>query len=140
MPPFDDVNFRKALSYAVDKEIIAEKIYSGLTKPSYSIIPPGFPGYSPSIKGIEFNEELAKEYLAKSLKNKTTKMKYLKKDDIDNLKIFKSLPPLIKAYLRVGSWIGEGAVIDKELKTTDVCIILKVDRINTKYLNMAIYK
>ena len=66
MPPFDDVNFRKALSYAVDKEIIAEKIYSGLTKPSYSIIPPGFPGYSPSIKGIEFNEELAKEYLAKS--------------------------------------------------------------------------
>jgi len=66
MPPFDDVNFRKALSYAVDKEIIADKIYSGLTKPSYSIIPPGFPGYSPSIKGIEFNEELAKEYLSKS--------------------------------------------------------------------------
>ena len=66
MPPFDDENFRKALSYAVDKEIIADKIYSGLTKPSYSIIPPGFPGYSPSIKGIEFNEELAKEYLAKS--------------------------------------------------------------------------
>jgi len=66
MPPFEDENFRKALSYAVDKEIIADKIYSGLTKPSYSIIPPGFPGYSPSIKGIEFNEELAKEYLAKS--------------------------------------------------------------------------
>jgi len=66
IPPFDDVNFRKALSYAVDKEIIADKVYSGLTKPSYSIIPPGFPGYSPSIKGIEFNEELAKEYLAKS--------------------------------------------------------------------------
>lgn len=66
MPPFDDENFRKALSYAVDKEIIAEKVYSGLTKPSYSIIPPGFPGYSPSIVGLEFNEELAKQHLAKS--------------------------------------------------------------------------
>ena len=66
MPPFDDVNFRKALSHAVDKEIIADKIYSGLTKPAFSIIPPGFPGYSPNIEGLSFDEELAKEYLAKS--------------------------------------------------------------------------
>ena len=42
MPPFDDVNFRKALSHAVDKEIIADKIYSGLTKPAFSIIPQVF--------------------------------------------------------------------------------------------------
>ena len=66
MPPFDDVNFRKALSHAVDKEIIADKIYSGLTKPAFSIIPPGFPGYSPNIEGLSFDEELAKEYLEKS--------------------------------------------------------------------------
>jgi oligopeptide transport system substrate-binding protein len=65
-PPFDDLNFRKALTHAVDKELIAEKIYSGLTKPAYTIIPPGFPGYSPSIKGLQFDAELAKEYLEKS--------------------------------------------------------------------------
>ena len=89
---------------------------------------------------LHHNHLAPKKYLAKSLKNKTMKIKYLKKDVIDNLKIFKSLPPLIKAYLRVGSWIGQGAVIDEEFKTTDVCIILKVDRINTRYLNMAINK
>ena len=66
MAPFDDENFRKALSHAVDKELIADKIYSGLTKPAYAVIPPGFPGYSPSIKGLEFNPELAKDYLSKS--------------------------------------------------------------------------
>ena len=66
MAPFDDENFRKALSHAVDKELIADKIYSGLTKPAYAVIPPGFPGYSPSIKGLDFNPELAKDYLSKS--------------------------------------------------------------------------
>ena len=66
MGPFDDENFRKALSHAVDKELIADKIYSGLTKPAYAVIPPGFPGYSPSIKGLDFNPELAKDYLSKS--------------------------------------------------------------------------
>ena len=65
MAPFDDENFRKALSHAVDKELIADKIYSGLTKPAYAVIPPGFPGYSPSIKGLDFNPELAKDYLSK---------------------------------------------------------------------------
>ena len=66
MAPFDDENIRKALSHAVDKELIADKIYSGLTKPAYAVIPPGFPGYSPSINGLEFNPELAKDYLSKS--------------------------------------------------------------------------
>ena len=50
----------------MDKELIADKIYSGLTKPAYAVIPPGFPGYSPSIKGLDFNPELAKDYLSKS--------------------------------------------------------------------------
>ena len=66
MPPFDDENFRKALTYAVDKEIIADKIYSGLTEPAYTIIPPGFPGYSPTVTGLKHDPELAKEFLAKS--------------------------------------------------------------------------
>ena len=66
MPPFDDENFRKALTHAVDKELIADKIYSGLTKPAYAVIPPGFPGFSPTINGLEFNAELAKDYLEKS--------------------------------------------------------------------------
>ena len=96
--------------------------------------------YLEKLSFLHHNYLAPRKYLVKSLKNKTIKIKILKKKDIDNFKIFKSLPPLIKAYLRVGSWIGQGAVIDKEFKTTDVCIILKVDRINTKYLNMAVNK
>jgi putative hemolysin len=45
----------------------------------------------------------------------------------------KSLPPLIKGYLRLGCYIGEGAVADRQFNTTDVLIILPVSNINPRY-------
>ena len=44
-----------------------------------------------------------------------------------------ALPPLLKGYLRLGALIGEGAVIDHDFNTTDVCIIVVSDRITDKY-------
>jgi putative hemolysin len=46
-----------------------------------------------------------------------------------------ALPPLIKGYLRLGGMIGDGAVIDPEFQTTDVCIIVVTDQLTDKYLN-----
>jgi putative hemolysin len=45
----------------------------------------------------------------------------------------KALPPLIKGYLRLGAYIGDGAVIDHQFGTTDVLIILPVEAIKTRY-------
>lgn len=45
-----------------------------------------------------------------------------------------SIPPLIKGYLRVGGYVGDGAYIDHQFNTTDVCIIVKTDLITSKYL------
>ncbi len=45
----------------------------------------------------------------------------------------KALPPLIKGYLRVGAFVGDGAVIDHQFGTTDVFIIMPVEAINTRY-------
>jgi putative hemolysin len=46
-----------------------------------------------------------------------------------------ALPPLIKGYLRLGGFIGDGAVIDPEFGTTDVCIIVVTDQLAAKYFN-----
>lgn len=46
-----------------------------------------------------------------------------------------ALPPLIKGYLRLGGLVGEGAVIDPDFNTTDVCIIVVTDRVTDKYFN-----
>jgi putative hemolysin len=45
----------------------------------------------------------------------------------------KALPPLIKGYLRLGAYIGDGAVIDHQFGTTDVLIIVPVEAMNARY-------
>lgn len=44
-----------------------------------------------------------------------------------------NLPPLIKGYMRVGGYVGDGAVIDHQFNTTDVCIIVKTDLMADRY-------
>jgi len=45
-----------------------------------------------------------------------------------------TLPPLIKGYLRVGCYVGDGAVLDPQFNTTDVCIIFKTELFTDRYL------
>ena len=51
---------------------------------------------------------------------------------------FRLLPPLVKAYIRAGAWVGKGAIIDKKFDTTDVLIILKSSKIIKKYSQLAV--
>ncbi len=50
-------------------------------------------------------------------------------------KALRRLPPLIRAYLRLGAFVGDGAVVDHAFGTTDVFILLFADRIAPRYLN-----
>lgn len=45
------------------------------------------------------------------------------------------LPPLVKGYLRLGGFVGDGAVVDHQFGTTDVCVVVAVDRVTDKYFN-----
>lgn len=55
------------------------------------------------------------------------------KEDIDAKAALRAMPPLIKGYLRLGAMVGDGAVIDRQFGTTDVLIILPVERIDPRY-------
>ena len=44
-----------------------------------------------------------------------------------------ALPPLIKGYLRLGGFVGDGAVVDHQFRTTDVCVVVKTDLVTDKY-------
>jgi putative hemolysin len=54
-------------------------------------------------------------------------------DQIDARAALKTLPPLIKGYLRLGAYVGDGAVIDHQFGTTDVLIVLPVEAIDPRY-------
>lgn len=60
-------------------------------------------------------------------------MRQLAATDIDARQALKHLPPLIKGYLRLGCYIGDGAVIDRQFNTIDVLIILPVSAIHPRY-------
>ncbi|MSP78008.1 MAG: peptide ABC transporter substrate-binding protein [Dehalococcoidia bacterium] len=64
--PFDDVKFRQALNYAVNKKLIADQVLANLVVPADSILPPGFPGYSGKIQPLAFNAQKAKQLLSES--------------------------------------------------------------------------
>ena len=54
-------------------------------------------------------------------------------DRVDARAALKQLPPLLKAYLRMGGMIGEGAVIDHQFNTIDVCLVLPTERVQANY-------
>jgi putative hemolysin len=53
--------------------------------------------------------------------------------EIDQKAALKAMPPLIKAYLRLGAYFGDGAVIDRQFGTTDVLVIMPVANIDPRY-------
>jgi L-ornithine Nalpha-acyltransferase len=70
---------------------------------------------------------------ARALPERYVEMNLLPKDAIDPVRAPAELPPLIKGYLRLGGFVGEGAVIDADFNTVDVCIVVKTDLVTEKY-------
>jgi putative hemolysin len=54
-------------------------------------------------------------------------------DEIQFRDAIRAMPPLIKGYLRLGAYAGDGAVVDHQFGTTDVFIILPIEAINERY-------
>ncbi|MEM1302751.1 MAG: GNAT family N-acyltransferase [Pseudomonadota bacterium] len=57
-------------------------------------------------------------------------------DDIDRKAAMRAMPALIKAYLRIGGYVGEGAFVDHPFNTTDVCLILDILRLDPRHRAM----
>ncbi|HEY4076615.1 MAG TPA: GNAT family N-acyltransferase [Rhizomicrobium sp.] len=60
-------------------------------------------------------------------------MDRMAKSEIDVREGIRSLPPLLKGYVRAGCCIGGGAVIDRQFDTTDVFIYFPLSGIDARY-------
>ncbi|MAR79409.1 MAG: hemolysin-like protein [Rhodospirillaceae bacterium] len=81
-----------------------------------------------------YHYHMAPDHLmAKALDDRFISMSLMKKEDIDVRKAIKSIPPLIRAYLRLGGVCGDGAVIDYQFQTIDVFMILAMEDVPEKY-------
>ena len=101
-----------------------------------------FPGTDPLVH-MSALKYLQNRYLAPrnmrsyALKENSVKIdaSFLKSEnEIDFKNFLGSIPPLIKGYIRLGAYVGEGAVIDYEFNTIDVCIVLPTKKVASRYM------
>lgn len=52
---------------------------------------------------------------------------------IEERRALDAIPPLIRAYLRLGGYVGEGAWIDRAFNTIDVCVVMDTQRMSDRY-------
>lgn len=51
-------------------------------------------------------------------------------DQIDRVAAMRAMPALIKSYLKIGGFVGDGAFVDHDFNTTDVCLIMDTARLS----------
>ncbi len=73
------------------------------------------------------------EWRVAALPDRAVGMNRMPAEAINVRAALNALPPLLKGYLRLGAHIGDGAVVDNQFGTTDVCVVLPVASINPRY-------
>jgi putative hemolysin len=69
----------------------------------------------------------------RALPSRYVSMNMMARERVDPRAALGQLPPLIKGYLRLGGFVGDGAVIDPQFHTTDVSVVVVTDRVTGKY-------
>lgn len=97
-----------------------------------------FPGINPNVLArplsyLHHFHQAPPDLCPKALPERYVSMNMLPKEDLNPREILSELPPLIKGYLRIGSLIGDGAVIDEQFNTTDICIMLHTSIVADHY-------
>ena len=70
------------------------------------------------------------ELRVRALTQHFTELNRIAEDDIDRRAAMVAVPALIKGYLRLGGFVGEGAFVDQAFNTTDVCLVMDTKRLS----------
>ena len=89
--------------------------------------------HAESLSYLYHNHMAPDEFRPKALSHVYTKMDLIAPDKIDAKKVIRNLPPLIKGYLRIGGFVGDGAFVDHNFDTTDVCVVLSTKHLTSSY-------
>lgn len=76
-----------------------------------------------------YHTHLAPEELrVRALDQVYAPMDQIPADRIDRVAAMRQVPALIKSYLRLGGFVGDGAFVDHAFNTTDVCLVMDTRR------------
>jgi putative hemolysin len=97
-----------------------------------------FPGTDPEAHAVPLsylyqNHLTPEDRRPVALPERYVTMNRLSADAFQPRRALAAVPPLIKGYLRLGGTIGDGAVIDPQFDTTDVCIVVETQLVTDRY-------
>ncbi|HAT87593.1 GNAT family N-acetyltransferase [Cohaesibacter gelatinilyticus] len=78
--------------------------------------------------------DVPKEWNVEAWPDIAVPLQQMKPQELNDRKALRQLPPLVKAYMRIGCYFGSSAMVDHQFGTTDVFIIMPIDRIDRKYI------
>jgi putative hemolysin len=98
-----------------------------------------FPGIDPTqhaqaLSYLHHHHLAPPEIRVRAVPERYVEMNVLGPGSYDPRRAMARVPPLIKGYLRLGGFVGDGAVIDHEFNSTDVFIIVKTELVTEKYI------
>ena len=80
-----------------------------------------------------YHRHLAPEALrVRALPEHFQPLNLIPEEQIDRRAAMLQVPALIKAYLRLGGFVGDGAFVDECFNTTDVCLVMDTARLNAR--------
>jgi putative hemolysin len=88
---------------------------------------------APELTYLYYNHLAPPALRPRAVRERYVDMRRMDPDRVDRKRAQAQLPPLIKGYLRLGGFVGDGAVIDRQFNTTDVAIVVKTELITDKY-------
>ncbi|MEG6508206.1 GNAT family N-acyltransferase [Methyloligella sp. 2.7D] len=91
--------------------------------------------HATALSFLHHNALAPEEWRVRAHDDQHVDMNMMPADQVDLRAAMKALPPLIKGYLRLGAFVGDGAVIDHQFGTTDVLVILPVEAIRSRYFS-----
>lgn len=97
-----------------------------------------FPGTDPApiaeaLSNLHWHHLAPNDIRVRALDGQFLEMGRLPHAEIDQSRAMRRTPPLIKAYLRHGGFVGEGAVADPDFNTIDVCLVMDTQRMQARY-------
>jgi L-ornithine Nalpha-acyltransferase len=96
------------------------------------------PGTDPDALALElsylyYNHLAPTAIRPRALQQRFIEMRRLPREEVNLRAALARLPPLVKGYLRLGGFVGDGAVIDPQFNTTDVAVVVQTDLVTDKY-------
>ena len=93
----------------------------------------GIPVLAPSLSWLHHHHSAPPHLRPKARPEGYQRMDLIAPDRLDRKEAMISMPALIKAYLRLGGVVGEGAFIDRDFNTTDVFLLMDTSAMSAKH-------